>query len=155
MRARPEELKAIVENIWSSLLGLQVRPVALPDPQASAPWHEEGELTGCVHITGGWDGAVVLACPTSLVRKAAVAMFDQPESEIGAGDMQDALAELTNIAAGNIKSFCPAESHASLPTLVDGRCYRLIVVDSRAIAQLAFESEGATFELTVLEKLPG
>ena len=150
MNARPEELRAIVHNIWRSLLGLEAQD--LEQPRVREPG--ESGMTGCVHVTGDWEGSVVLACPMRLVQRAAAAMFDLPVPDVGAEEMQDAMAELTNIAAGNIKSLLGGNSQASLPTLVDGKDYRLIVLDSHPLVELAFESEATGFELRLFEKNP-
>jgi chemotaxis protein CheX len=147
MKPTDGDLQAILQSIWSAVLGMPLRPMA------AAPAAPEGpELTGCVQLTGWWEGAVILACPAALMRQAAARMFGSEPEQISDADMQDALAELTNIAAGNLKSLAAGPCQASLPTLVDGYRYRLTVLDSHVKADLAFESEGHPVRLRLLEK---
>ena len=59
------QIRTIIQNIWSSVLGLEVAG-------AEPPSAIRGDyLTSCVHITGGWSGALTIACPVELAQKAA------------------------------------------------------------------------------------
>ena len=54
-------------------------------------------------------------------REIAGRMFSIAPEEVKEDDIRDALSELANIIAGNVKALLPAPSHLSLPTYLGGR----------------------------------
>jgi len=77
----------------------------------------ESILAGCVHISGEWEGAVTLDCPSELAKKVASIMFSLTEDELSSDLIQDALGELTNMTRGNLKSLLPEPCYLSLPAV--------------------------------------
>src|SRR5580704_13518038 len=70
-----DEIYRLMEEIWSTMLSLE-----LERPEHQAPDHtEHGTLTGCVHISGAWEGAAVLSCSTELAQQVTKIMFGAPE----------------------------------------------------------------------------
>jgi CheY-specific phosphatase CheX len=105
------DLQEIVDSVMSSLI--QTHPVAQSrlDPQGQAA---EPTWTGCISIGGAFTGAVLVRCTRDFVHRVAAAMFvGEPVTDELA---RDALAEITNIMGGNIKSLFSAlvESTCSL-----------------------------------------
>jgi chemotaxis protein CheX len=112
-----EQVVAVAEEVWSSLLGEPLVPLVVP-VQGGSP--EDGARTaGQVLITGAWSGGVVLAGSTGLARAVASAMFELPEEELTAEEVRDAFGELTNMIGGGIKSLVPGPSTLSLPAVAD------------------------------------
>jgi chemotaxis protein CheX len=141
-----DQIRTIVENIWSSVLGLEV---AGAEPVDAV----QGEyLTSCVHITGAFDGALTIACPVDSARKGAATMFGMELKDVGDSEMQDALGELANIAGGNVKSLLPPGCMLSLPTVVQGHDHKFVVPNSKVMTETAFNSEGKTLVVKVLER---
>ncbi|RLV48786.1 chemotaxis protein CheX [Nocardioides mangrovicus] len=110
----PEDVEAIVEQVWSSLLEVEPAFGPLPDVDASA-----GETwTATVTVSG----PVAMLIATAMPREAAVdvasrlLMVDDPTTE----DVADALGELVNVLGGNLKSMLPGPSTLSLPVTVTG-----------------------------------
>ncbi len=141
-----EQIRSIIENIWSSVLGLSVNRT---EP-AGAPTGEY--LTSCVHITGAWAGALTIACPVASSRQAAALMFGMEPKDVGDSEMQDALGELANIAGGNVKALLPAGCMLSLPTVVQGVDHKFVVPNSRVTGETAFTCEGQTTMVRILER---
>ncbi len=105
-------LQSIVATIWSSTLGID------PAPLGAAPGASPGTEPSPgsrVYLTGAWRGCVELACPPALAVAFAAGMFHVPADAIGPAEVQDALGELTNMLAGNIKSLLPSPTFISLP----------------------------------------
>lgn len=96
-------------------------------------------MTGVVHIAGGFAGALHLSCARQLVVWAASKMFNRPGEDISADDLRDALGELTNMTAGNLKSRLPGTSTISLPTVVEGTDYEITCLDSNVVAVTRLE----------------
>jgi chemotaxis protein CheX len=143
-----EALGQLVEYIWASILGVEPLPVSPPETSGTGNEY----LTGCVQITGEWVGAVTLNCPEGLARMASSIMLEADQENITVDEVQDALGELTNIIAGNLKSLLPGSNHLSMPAVVDGRDYRLIVPGSRLVHQVFYECNGFPFLIALLEQ---
>jgi CheY-specific phosphatase CheX len=139
------EVEDIVKTIWSTLVGL---PIEL-DGEELQP--DASTMTSIVHIDGAWHGAVMLQCPMTLATLLAAAMF-QGESEASLEDIGDALGELTNMVAGNIKALLPEPCAISLPTIARGSNYAVNVVGTRAVARSRFTCGGETIVVAVVQR---
>ncbi len=117
-----DQIVEIVRDVWGSFLAMDVVPAA-PD---------EGSLvgdtmTGCVHVTGEWEGSVLVETTAIHAQHAAEAMFAADPGSLSADEVGDALGELTNMVGGNIKGLLPAPSKLSLPSVAGGESYTLRV----------------------------
>ena len=131
---KTNELRETIESVWSTMLGMEIEtgePMVLE--------HAEPDfMTGCIQITGAWQGAVTVDCSIGLARQIAAVMFGVEVFETMPDEVSDALGELTNIISGNIKSYLPEPSNLSLPAVAEGiDCY-FRVIGSRTIAKLCF-----------------
>lgn len=133
MTSSPVDLAETVQLIWSTQLGLE--PIVHHAEVESDRDSRTDSMTGVVQITGGFGGALHLSCARQLVVAAAVKMFGQSAPDISAEDLRDALGELTNMTAGNLKSRLPGSNRISLPTVVDGSDYEVTRLDSEVVAR--------------------
>jgi len=148
MEFAEQDIFQLVESIWSSVLGLEVRRNAREVTLEA----RERFFTGCVQITGDWEGAVVLHCSAELSRLVGSIMFEVKPEDGTADEAEDALGELTNIIAGNLKALLPGICYLSLPIVVNGLDYRTIVPGSRLLSQVAFECQSQPFMVMLLER---
>lgn len=146
MQLHDDEVVRIVEATWVGFLGLSLDRISEPRPQ------NDTSVTGVVQIAGGWEGTVLLVCTGELARKAAAAMLAMEPGELGAEELRDALGEMVNMVAGNIKALVPGATHLSLPTVVEGRDYELTVPGSTILNRLSFLCEGHNMQLRVLQR---
>lgn len=72
-----------------------------------------------ITISGGWKGSITISSSDELSRRIAAAMFRKEDDSVDASDIADALTELTNIIAGNIKAILPGPSQLSLPVTLE------------------------------------
>lgn len=101
-------IAGIVRNVCETMLGLEAE-LAAPGGPPDGP-------AGCVQSTGAWSGGVLLRCDAALARTcAAILLADEPCDDAA---VCDALGELTNMVAGNLKAVLPAPSRLSLPVVV-------------------------------------
>ena len=142
------EIEDYVISIWDTVLKLSVQAI----PPLVFPSRKSGFLTGCIHITGAWGGAVTLDFPVLLARRAAQIMFGLSQDEITIDLMNDCVGELTNILGGNVKALLPGPSFLSLPVVADGASYVLRVLDSHVLVQAAFACDDQNFQVTVIER---
>ncbi len=105
----------LVQSVWEQVLGLEV----CFDPAPAGVARPGGWLEGCVRVRGAWEGAIHLACPPALARRAAAAMFALSVPEVSVEETRDSLGELTNIVGGNLKALLPGPSTLGLPRVVE------------------------------------
>lgn len=147
MNFSEQDISQVTESIWISVLGIDVKR----RPEAVTPNDKEQFLTACVQITGDWEGAVVLQCSSALARTIGAIMYDIEPDAGTTDEVQDALGELTNMIAGNLKALLPGICHLSLPAVVEGLNYKSIAPRSEPISQVAFESQSQPFMVMLLE----
>ena len=118
-----EQIAEITRDVWSSFLGMEL-VVADTDPHATI---EGATATGCVHISGEWNGTVLVQCAAGHAAAAAEAMFMADPGSLSTDEVSDALGELTNMVGGNVKSLVPEPSKLSIPSVAHGESYSLRV----------------------------
>ncbi|HTG46460.1 MAG TPA: chemotaxis protein CheX [Actinomycetota bacterium] len=145
MAVTTDDIGQIVTDIWTTMLGF---PVA----SRSDPVDVNGDrnLSASVQISGGWDGTVLVSCPEQLARRAAAAMFDAEEASDE--EMRDALGEIANMTAGNVKSHIEAYCRLSLPMVAEGKELLISIPGSTVVAEAAFDCGEDAFSVEVYEK---
>jgi chemotaxis protein CheX len=136
-----------IETIWTTMLGLE----ASANQTMLAGRLKASTLTGCIYITGAWQGAIKVECSGGLARRVAAIMFGADACDVSADQINDALGELTNIIGGNIKALLPEPSHLSMPAVTEGTDYLFSVPGSRPMAEMSFTCEGKPFQVTILQ----
>jgi len=148
MQSYDADVGRIVEHIWTTFLDLSVLPT---EPVLARAMERDG-LSGTIHISGAWHGAVVLHCSAPLARCAAGILFGVPADAADTADVHDALGELTNMAGGNIKALMPEPCLLSLPTVGDARAWKRETAGSRQVAEVAYECLGEPLRVAVYER---
>jgi CheY-specific phosphatase CheX len=110
MQIRAEEVIKLSNEIWSSMLGMELQPCERVDLAASGP-----ALAASVEIIGDWRARVRLDCSARLARRAAARFMEADPAEVSPEEVRDALGELTNITAGSVKLLLPCASRLSVP----------------------------------------
>ncbi len=147
MQLYETEICEYTESIWKNILDLDVKKIT----EEYCPPEGEKILAGCVHISGEWEGTVVLDCPTELARKVASIMFDLKDDELTLDLIQDALGELTNMTGGNLKSLLPEPCYLSLPAVTMTEI-GLKIPGSELTTAVTFKCWGFKFKVSILKK---
>jgi chemotaxis protein CheX len=147
MKIEDDQIRRSVEDLWSSVLGLAIEP----RPSPSFPDSSPGLLTGCVEISGAWEGVVTLDCGPTMARQAAGIMFGVEPGETSFDQIQDALGELTNILGGQFKALLPEPSRLSLPAVAEGADYAFRGLHDKVLARFAFACHDAPARVTIVE----
>src|SRR4051794_2059575 len=113
MQTLDAEIEDIVKTIWASVLEIPIETGSEEGLRA------DSTVTGIVQIDGAWHGAVLLQCPMAVASALTAAMF-QSGDDPGFDDVRDAVGELTNMIAGNVKALLPEPCSISLPTVAVG-----------------------------------
>ncbi len=148
MQFLEDELRQVTEMVWESVLGVTLlRQDRIPEPPSRL-------LAGCVHVTGAWEGAVLIECSERTASQAAGAMFGAPSASLAADDVQDALGELANMTGGNVKALLPGPSTLSLPTVVVGTEYTTRIPGSSLLSAVAFDWDGDPLVVRLMHRTP-
>ncbi|HZR79907.1 MAG TPA: chemotaxis protein CheX [Candidatus Binatia bacterium] len=114
MAISEEDIGGVTELVWGSMLELAVEPCPVSDGDA-----DDERLVGTVEITGAWSGTIELACPQALAREAAAVVFGVAPQEANRSQLREALAELANMTAGNLKALLPEPCELGLPAVCE------------------------------------
>jgi len=144
-----EVLSPIVVDIWSSILALDVS-----ERDGSAEHPSGATIAGCVHLAGEPPAAVVIECTDAVARHAAATMFDTDPTLVSEADIRDAVGELANMAAGNLKAALPDSYQLCTPTVIIGSDFRTHLPGSERIAESVFDSAVGAFVVSVYEQSP-
>lgn len=149
MQELQELLAPAIVEMCSSMLALDVAeefgdvaPIASPT------------LVGCVHLAGATLGVVFIQCSIAFARRVAATMFDLALENLSDADIRDAVGELTNVAAGNLKGALPEPYLLSLPTVVEGDDFRTHLPNGRQVAHSDFTCGDDRFTVLVFEQDP-
>ena len=135
----------VVREVFSTMLRIDAQ--ALEDVTPDAGDHL---VVGCVHFAGPWKGALLLGCgPTQAAAFAAELVGIEPPDEVN-DDVRDAIGEITNIIAGNLKSMLPAGTELSAHSVVEGKSLTLKVCGANEAMQLRFDSDRGPFSITLV-----
>jgi chemotaxis protein CheX len=143
----PDEIFELAQTIWETMLGLPIEPGA-----SEAVGNRPRSIVSCVQITGAWNGAILLDCPGEIAQRAAATMFSTEPQNLTPLDLQDAMAEVTNVIGGHWKSLLPGACQLALPSVVEGGDYSTRVPGTRALGRVAFTCLGHNVSISVLEK---
>ncbi|MEO8698020.1 MAG: chemotaxis protein CheX [Acidimicrobiales bacterium] len=139
------EIEDIVKTIWATLVDVPIQRGGGEGPR------DDSTVTGIVNIEGAWHGAVLVRCSLALASLVTAAMF-QGDNAPTADEMRDALGELTNMVAGNVKALLPAPSAISLPTVAFGKQYDISVVGTRTVVTVPFMSDSHALVVSVVQR---
>lgn len=139
-----DELTKIVQNVFETMMGLEVAAV-------DAPWfHHPERLTAAVQLSGAWSGAVLLECDRTLACRLAAAFLSMPEPDEVDDMVRDVVGELTNMIGGNLKCALSDGIQLSTPVVVDGSSHSLRVCGAEVCRQLALACDGRLLWVTVV-----
>ena len=138
----------VVENVFTGMLGFEL----VRTHSDTVPEQGVARYIGTVHIDGPWRGSVVVDCPEAFGRVVAAAMFGSEPADVVEEELVDVIGELANMTGGNVKALLEGDSTLSLPTVVRGSDFRVVVPGTHLARSLAYECEGHVFELRVLAK---
>ena len=143
------ELTEITERVWTSLVEVPLLP---RQPGQPGPVVGARTFTGCVQITGAWEGAVTVHCSEALAKILTAAMFMVDPDETTPEEVSDALGELANMVGGNVKALLPEPCRISLPAVADGMDYRLSVPGARPLTAVTWTCAGEPLMVRLLER---
>jgi chemotaxis protein CheX len=141
-----DKIIEIASTVWSSFLGM-----TLSAPESSESPIEDGgqTMTATVHISGGWNGSVILSGSTTLARRAAAAMFQIAADDLDDEEVADAFGELVNTIGGNLKSLLSEPSQLSLPSVSQGAAHVVTIPGARLLEYVELACDDDRLQVAV------
>ena len=147
-RLSREDILGVVQEIFGTMLSTQVQPTE-PESQVS-PAHP---VIGAVQFSGPWKGAILIECqPEQAYHFTSQLMSIDPPCSID-DDVRDAMAEITNMVAGNLKPLLPPDTVLSSPSVVEGASYTFRLMGPSHQAEMWFDSDQGPLKFTLVESL--
>ncbi len=141
-----DDVCSIAQDVWSSFLVLDLEE----HPLGKAALPLDGRtMTGCVHVSGEWQGSIFVELTSDHAVQAAEAMFAADPGSLTPGEVGDAIGELTNMVGGNIKSLLPAPSKLSLPSVAEGLSYTVRVPGATLVDEITLVCEAGPLHVSV------
>ena len=141
-----EQITSITQDVWQSFLEMDLEPHPLGH---DAPSLDGPTVTGCVGVSGEWNGSVFLEVTADLAQAAAEAMFQADPGSLAPEEVADAWGELTNMVGGNIKSLFPAPSALSVPSVSEGLAQQVFVPGASVLQRVQLIGPDALVRVTV------
>ena len=146
-RLEQDDIHQLADRIWDSMFGAGLELI-----DAEAPTADPRFLTGCVQLTGAWEGAAVVRCSHKLASYLASTMFGV--EELADEEVSDTVGELANLTAGAVQALMPSPSELSPPSVVEGKDYKLILPRCSIMNQAYFRFHEEPFNIVVFEATP-
>ncbi len=143
-----DSILEVATSVFGTLLGLPIHSGS--NPAASF----RGAFTAAVHYAGSWKGALVLECSAAQAESWAARLLPIPPP-LAVEDVRDALGELANVIAGNLKPLLPPGVGLSMPSVVQGADYRFGVIGSTLREQISFADSTGEFRIALVEVVSG
>lgn len=143
MATYDEDIDQTVRMVWEAMVALPLQRVD-PEGCTAGP-----AMTGIVVLDGDFEGAVEVACDGDLARRIAGVMF----AEVGAvtpADVSDALGEVSNMVAGNLKTSLPGHNSIGLPIVATGNDYELAIPGADLVGQATYSSDGDCLRIRLM-----
>jgi hypothetical protein len=142
-----QQMLTLSRELWATHLGLSIDPLQGSDAES-----EERTWASCVKVTGPWHGAILLECPESIVRHAAVMLFAADgDSE---DDIEDAAKELADMFGKKLQSLLPQASKISRPSIVVDRSESKALNGMQDLRDYTFHCEGRPVRIVLFEGEP-
>src|SRR5205809_6170657 len=145
MEFKTTDISEIVTDIWTAMLGFPVQLRTEPTPGGP------DLISARVTITGEWDGFLVVNCPEQLSREVATAMLQVDEEQLTLGTVFDAVGEVANMTAGNVKNLIEGLCRLTTPTVTDEADLSVPDEDSEKVFEVAFDCHDQAFSVTILQ----
>lgn len=142
-----EMIKQVVESVFTTMMSLEVS-------SSDVRWRSmRDRVTAVVHLTGNWNGAILLDCNPQQACQFAGRILSMEVPKKVDNDVRDVLGELANMIGGNLKCGMGMGVLLSQPSVMEGREWELPVFGSEIVEALAFQCAAGHFWVTVLRRL--
>ena len=144
-RIHREDLEAVVTSVFTTMMGIEVRPSPDPSPGIS------GMLTAAVYLSGEWEGAACIHVEPGQACAFAGRFLGLPAPEAVCDDVRDVMGELANMIGGNLKCALAPGIRVSVPSVTEGAEYSLRVCGARLVCRSGFHTDAGQCWVSLIE----
>ncbi len=139
------DINQLLQGIWGTLFDAELEVCGAAEAESPAT----DFITGCIQISGAWEGGIVLRSTMVLARELAGLMLglEAPEDP----ETCDAIGELTNLMAGAAQTLLPAPSELTPPSVIEGKDYKLVLPHSRMVNEVHFRFHSEALTVMIFE----
>jgi CheY-specific phosphatase CheX len=143
-------------EVFEKMITLQVSSEAA---QEEALFNGEVHVCATIGFAGEWHGFLSLQCGEDLAYQVTSQLLVTKMGDLEKADVWDAMGEVVNMIGGRFKAIF-AESYndgreafkMSLPTVIMGNNYHLVVVGGDRIPETILEADGKRFSVKLALK---
>jgi chemotaxis protein CheX len=144
MQEHLSEQLRIAKDVFGTMVDINIHPT-------EDAWPPDSELvTSAVYFTDPWKGALIVECTVSLAFAFTSRFMSVDTPTAVDDDVCDAMGELSNMIAGNLKALMPSSVGISIPSVVRGRDYVLRLRGTESLTSSVFSTEFGQFCLTLV-----
>lgn len=144
--AYESEIGEIVGTLFRTMVGTEVSLAAPTSPDADT-------VTALIAFGGKWSGGFELICGRTSALTFAQRFLQSDELSEFNDDVRDALGELANVIAGNLKQALPPGTNMGAPTIVEGKDYVIRVQGQHVLGTTTFTSDAGSFAVRLIEDM--
>ena len=137
------------ESVFSTMLGMDLKPGEAFDKKGSAS--PTDGVVSLIGLAGPWMGTGSIACSPALACKISGALLMSEFAGVD-DEVLDAVAEVTNMVIGNVKTIIEEEvgpMGLSIPTVIFGKNFATKSVGSSSWTVIPFTYENETMIVQV------
>ena len=142
MSISADHISRFVRTIWETQLGLELLDADTGEVRSGIA--EQNVVDIAARYSGDFNAILVQRCSLQLSLVAASAAFAADREGLDVSDARDALIELANMTAGNLKSVIPGNGEVSIPAPIDR-----IPSSNPVIAEAGFLRQGEPLIVTI------
>lgn len=151
MHVDEQQVLSFSRELWDAQLGLSVSSGTQESNEIGA----ERIWSSYIRISGPWQGAILLECPESIVRHAAVMLFATDGAAASEEEFEDAVNELTEMLGKKIRSLLPEDAKLSRPTVIGGDERNAnALAGMHGLTALTLSCEGRPIRIALFESEP-
>jgi len=132
-----------VHELFVTMLGSDAWRLDSEPPRCDNP------IIGAIHLAGPWHGLVMTGFEPSLAFAVTAHLLGEERPTSYNEDVRDAVGEIANILAGNLKRLSPYHTEMSIPAVIEGVRGRSMQIPGMEINRLYFQTPHGMFWLTL------
>jgi chemotaxis protein CheX len=141
------DIVSIIQNILRLMLELDADPCKCPNDEKRTD-----QVTGCIQISGAWQGAIVIQSSVNFASTIASRLFGEATENLSEADLRDAFCELANMVGGNIKGLVPGPSFLSIPSVTTGLDFDFRLPNAILLHDIALECDTELLRLMMFQE---
>jgi len=144
-RSYGEQIDEVVGSVFRTMLEADVA--------ATPQEHPDPAVTALIAFGGKWSGGFELRLDYGSAVALARAFLQAEDMNEFNDDVRDAIGELANVIAGNLKAILPLGTTLGAPSIVEGKDYAIRICGQHIVGASSFASSLGSFDIRLVEDM--